>query len=83
MSATNHRPAARLAAGRASAAPRIIHELANSINRAGNPDKVFYAVLHYIGATAALPDDVKASIFHKLGKEWDSLSKAEPQGERP
>ena len=73
MSVISHRPVAASPAAHVSTAPRIIQDLASAINSAGDPATVFSAVLHFLGATAELPDDVKASIFHKMGDEWDSL----------
>lgn len=73
MAVISHRPVAPSPAGHVSTAPKIIQELANAINSAGDPATVFSAVLHFLGATAELPDDVKASIFHKMGNEWDAL----------
>src|SRR5699024_4347400 len=58
---------------RSGAASRILEELTSSINRSADPPKMFYAILHYVAATAALPDDVKARIFDKLAAEWRIL----------
>ncbi|MCW9447858.1 hypothetical protein [Klebsiella michiganensis] len=83
MSAINPIPAAR-AAGKAPpkkrGAPWIIQELARSINRSPVPGKVFYAVLHYIAATAAVPDAEKATIFRRLASEWDRLAERAQAG---
>lgn len=58
---------------KSGSASMILQELTAAINRSADPPKVFYAILHYVAATAAIPDDLKAKMLRKLAAEWEPL----------